>query len=75
MGYLELAGWFVAAVGAALAVGTTAAWWTYRRTGSFPTSGRQTDGPPAEPDLRIVAAKVVLGVVVSVAGAAWAVAA
>ena len=72
MGYLELAGWLVAAIGAALATGTAAAWWTYRRTGSFPSSARPEDGPPPQPDLRMVAAKIVVGVALTLAGLAWA---
>ncbi len=55
-----------AAVGAALALGTLAALWTYRRTGTFPG----TDGPAELSRSRLVAlwARVVVGVVLALVG-------
>lgn len=52
-----------AAVGAAMAAGTLAALWTYRRTGTFPGS----DGPAVLPRERLIAlwTRVVVGLVLT----------
>jgi hypothetical protein len=52
-----------AALGAAMALGTLAALWNYRRTGTFPG----TDGPAELPRGRLIAlwTRVVVGVVLT----------
>lgn len=55
-----------AAVGAAMAAGTLAALWTYRRTGTFPGS----DGPAVLPRRRLAVlwARVLVGLALTGAG-------
>jgi hypothetical protein len=52
-----------AALGAAMALGTLAALWTYRRTGTFPGA----DGPAQLPRNRLVAlwTRVVVGLILT----------
>jgi hypothetical protein len=52
-----------AALGAAMAVGTLAALWTYRRTGTFPGSEEPAELPPQR--LVVLWARVVVGLVLA----------
>lgn len=73
MGFVELTGWFVVALGAALALGTGAALLAYRRDGVFPgqpADPAQDDGPPPATRITFALVKLVLGVVVALAGLA-----
>ena len=72
MGFVELGAWLVLAVGAALALGTGAALLAYRRDGVFPGQPHdpaQDTGPPMRTRVGYAVAKVVLGVVLALAGA------
>ncbi|MPZ87060.1 MAG: hypothetical protein GEU81_03095 [Nitriliruptorales bacterium] len=69
MTLLEIAFYLVAAVGAALALGTGAALWTYRRTGAFPGQQAADDeGHPAKTAVAPAVTRLALGVVLLVAG-------
>lgn len=59
----------VAAVGAALALGTAAALVRYHRTGSFP--GRDPDDAVTTGQLAGLWARVLIGVVIAAGGLAW----
>lgn len=71
MEFVELTGWVMLAVGAALAIGTGAALVSYRREGTFPGQPADPagdDGPPMRTRLTYAVAKVLLGLVLALGG-------
>lgn len=71
MTLLEIGFYFVAAVGAALALGTGAALLTYRRTGAFPGQPVADDeGRPIRPNVAAAVTKLGVGVFLLIGGLA-----
>jgi hypothetical protein len=68
---LQIVSAFVAALGAALFLGTGAALFTYRRTGAFPGQpAADEQGRPIVPSVRTAVTKVALGALLLVLGLA-----
>ena len=74
MGYLELGIIFLGSVGAALLLGTGAAWWRFRRTGVFPGQPEEASAEETAQALRGVRVRIAFGAALLAAGA-WTLAA